>query len=327
MPATSSPADTTRSAPSPCVSSRSTRRRPSTPHGGSTASAWRSTCAVPSVWSNRPETDRLLPPRTRRRRRAPRAGHRHIRPHGGRAVPLGGHVPSTPRHRRGPARGLRRPARGHLRQSSQTLPHKAGLNAVDGYLWGASDRKAHVVHEHGRQFLVNWEEGQKTGFFLDQRENRELVMRYAAGRTVLNTFCYTGGFSVYALAGGAREVCSVDSSERAVHLADAERAPQLRRRRAPHGRGGRCRGVPEEHRRPLRPDHPRPARLRQAPQGAGQRHAGVQAAQCPGPRTDQERRHSFHVLVLAGRVEGTVPHDGLPRPQPSRAARCASCTS
>lgn len=105
-------------------------------------------------------------------------------------------------------------------KSSQTLPHKAGLNAVDGYLWGASDRKAHVVHEHGRQFLVNWEEGQKTGFFLDQRENRELVMRYAAGRTVLNTFCYTGGFSVYALAGGAREVCSVDSSERAVHLAD-----------------------------------------------------------------------------------------------------------
>ncbi len=91
---------------------------------------------------------------------------------------------------------------------------------MDGYLWGSSDRKTHTVSEHGLQFLVNWEEGQKTGFFLDQRENRELVRHYAAGRTVLNTFCYTGGFSVYALAGGAREVCSVDSSERAVRLAE-----------------------------------------------------------------------------------------------------------
>ena len=75
--------------------------------------------------------------------------------------------------------------------------------------------------ENGEKFLVNWEEGQKTGFFIDQRFNRELVRRYARGRTVLNTFCYTGGFSVYALAGGAREVCSIDSSERAVALADA----------------------------------------------------------------------------------------------------------
>ena len=64
-----------------------------------------------------------------------------------------------------------------------------------------------TVLENGEKFLVNWEEGQKTGFFIDQRFNRELVRRYARGRTVLNTFCYTGGFSVYALAGGAREVC------------------------------------------------------------------------------------------------------------------------
>ena len=90
---------------------------------------------------------------------------------------------------------------------------------MDGYLCGTSDHTSQVVLEHGEQFLVNWEKGQKTGFFLDQRENRELVKRYAKGRTVLNTFCYTGGFSVYALAGGAREVCSVDSSERAVELA------------------------------------------------------------------------------------------------------------
>ena len=104
-------------------------------------------------------------------------------------------------------------------KSSQTLPFKADLGAVDGYLWGTSDHASQVVLENGEKFWVNWEKGQKTGFFLDQRENRELVKRYARGRTVLNTFCYTGGFSVYALSGGAREVCSVDCSERAVALA------------------------------------------------------------------------------------------------------------
>ena len=105
-------------------------------------------------------------------------------------------------------------------KSSQTVPYNARLGAVDGYLWGTSDHESQVVTENGEQFSVNWEKGQKTGFFLDQRENRELVKRYARGRTVLNTFCYTGGFSVYALSGGAKEVCSVDSSERAVELAD-----------------------------------------------------------------------------------------------------------
>lgn len=104
-------------------------------------------------------------------------------------------------------------------KSSQTVPFNARLGAVDGYLRGAASVPL-TVRENGLRFLVNWEAGQKTGFFLDQRENRELVRRYAAGRTVLNTFCYTGGFSVYALAGEAVEVCSVDSSERAVALAD-----------------------------------------------------------------------------------------------------------
>ena len=106
-------------------------------------------------------------------------------------------------------------------KSSGTVPFKAGLDPVDGYLYrkeGFSIEEKTVL-ENGNRFIVNWEQGQKTGFFLDQRENRELVKRYAKGRTVLNTFCYTGGFSVYALAGGAREVCSVDSSERAVELA------------------------------------------------------------------------------------------------------------
>ena len=103
-------------------------------------------------------------------------------------------------------------------KSSQTLPYKADLGAVDGYLWGSSERPSQVVLEHGLKFSVNWEEGQKTGFFLDQRENRELVKRYSKGRTVLNTFCYTGGFSVYAAEGGAVEVCSVDSSEPAENM-------------------------------------------------------------------------------------------------------------
>ncbi len=104
-------------------------------------------------------------------------------------------------------------------KSAATLPFNANLGAVDGYLYGNSEEEAHVVLENGHKFSVNWERGQKTGFFLDQRYNRELVGAYSKGRTVLNTFCYTGGFSVYAYAGGAKEVCSVDSSQRAVELA------------------------------------------------------------------------------------------------------------
>ena len=105
-------------------------------------------------------------------------------------------------------------------KSAQTVPFKAGLNAVDSYLYGSSATASQEVLENGNRFNVNWEKGQKTGFFIDQRANRELVRHYAKGRTVLNTFCYTGGFSVYAMAGGAKEVVSVDSSERAVQLAD-----------------------------------------------------------------------------------------------------------
>lgn len=105
-------------------------------------------------------------------------------------------------------------------KSSQTLPFKADLGAIDGYLWGRSENPDAVVLENGLKFKVNWEEGQKTGFFIDQRVNRDLVRHYSRGRKVLNTFCYTGGFSVAALAGGATEVVSIDLSERAVKLAD-----------------------------------------------------------------------------------------------------------
>ncbi len=105
-------------------------------------------------------------------------------------------------------------------KSAQTVPFNANLDAEDGYLYGGEGQnESNEVLEGGHKFMVNWERGQKTGFFLDQRYNRELVGHYSKGRTVLNTFCYTGGFSVYAMAGGAKEVCSVDSSQRAVELA------------------------------------------------------------------------------------------------------------
>ena len=105
-------------------------------------------------------------------------------------------------------------------KSSGTAPFKAGLDLVDGYLYksdGFSDDEQ-VVQENGHEFLVNWTEGQKTGFFLDQRENRLLTEKYSKGRNVLNLFCYTGGFSVYALGGGAVHVDSVDSSKKAIDM-------------------------------------------------------------------------------------------------------------
>ncbi|MDX2000996.1 MAG: class I SAM-dependent rRNA methyltransferase [Chitinophagales bacterium] len=84
----------------------------------------------------------------------------------------------------------------------------------DGYLWGKP--LYDTVLENGNTFFINWEEGQKTGFFLDQRENRQLLAKYAKGKDVLNAFCYSGGFSVYALKAGARSVWSVDSSKKAI---------------------------------------------------------------------------------------------------------------
>ena len=107
-------------------------------------------------------------------------------------------------------------------KSSGTAPFKAGLDLVDGYLYKREDFKADelVVLENGQKFIVNWTEGQKTGFFLDQRDNRALVGSLAKGRNVLNLFCYTGGFSIYALANGAEHVDSVDSSKKAMMMVD-----------------------------------------------------------------------------------------------------------
>ena len=107
-------------------------------------------------------------------------------------------------------------------KSSGTAPFKAGLDLVDGYLFRKDgfDDDEQVVRENGYKFIVNWTEGQKTGFFLDQRENRAQVSRYSKGRNVLNLFCYTGGFSIYALGSGALHVDSVDSSAKAIGLLD-----------------------------------------------------------------------------------------------------------
>ena len=107
-------------------------------------------------------------------------------------------------------------------KSSGTAPFKAGLDLVDGYLYRRDDFREDelVALENGHKFMVNWTEGQKTGFFLDQRDNRALVGGLSAGRNVLNLFCYTGGFSIYALAGGAQHVDSVDSSKKAMMMVD-----------------------------------------------------------------------------------------------------------
>ena len=107
-------------------------------------------------------------------------------------------------------------------KSSGTAPFKAGLDLIDGYLYRSEDFSddEQVVLENGHKFMVNWTEGQKTGFFLDQRENRALVGSLAKGRNVLNLFCYTGGFSIYALASGAVHVDSVDSSRKAMMMVD-----------------------------------------------------------------------------------------------------------
>lgn len=107
-------------------------------------------------------------------------------------------------------------------KSSGTAPFKAGLELVDGYMYRSADFADNelAVLENGHKFLVNWTEGQKTGFFLDQRDNRALVGKLSKGRNVLNLFCYTGGFSIYALSGGAVHVDSVDSSKKAMAMVD-----------------------------------------------------------------------------------------------------------
>lgn len=107
-------------------------------------------------------------------------------------------------------------------KSAETLPEQYAAGVQNGYRYGRADdgtqQRPRAVQENGHTFMVDWVTGQKTGFFLDQRDNRQLLARYSAGRTVLNAFCYSGGFSVYALAAGASVVHSVDTSKKAIEL-------------------------------------------------------------------------------------------------------------
>ena len=104
-------------------------------------------------------------------------------------------------------------------KSETTLPYKAELGQENVFLLGGSTDD--IAVENGLKFHVDWLHGQKTGFFVDQRENRRLLEQYSKGRNVLNMFCYTGGFSFYAMRGGARLVHSVDSSQKAIDLTNA----------------------------------------------------------------------------------------------------------
>lgn len=104
-------------------------------------------------------------------------------------------------------------------KSETTLPYKARLDPQNDYIIGSYS--GNIAVENGLKFHIDWLRGQKTGFFVDQRDNRSLLKKYSAGRRVLNMFCYTGGFSVYALDGGAELVHSVDSSAKAISLTDA----------------------------------------------------------------------------------------------------------
>lgn len=104
-------------------------------------------------------------------------------------------------------------------KSETTLPFKADLHEKDGFIIGGNEDN--IAIEYGLKFHIDWLRGQKTGFFIDQRENRKLLEQYSMGKNVLNMFCYTGGFSVYALRGGATRVTSVDSSAKAIDLTRA----------------------------------------------------------------------------------------------------------
>lgn len=115
-------------------------------------------------------------------------------------------------------------------KSSESMSKQSEVVVTNGYLWGQATGSD--VLENGHRFYVNWEEGQKTGFFIDQRDNRELLGRLSKNKSVLNTFAYSGGFSVYALKAGARLVHSVDSSKKAMDWADKN--VKLNFENAPH---------------------------------------------------------------------------------------------
>jgi 23S rRNA (cytosine1962-C5)-methyltransferase len=118
-------------------------------------------------------------------------------------------------------------------KSAETLPDEYGATVINGYLYGVVPIP-HPVKENGNTFMIDWIAGQKTGFFLDQRDNRDLLGKYAQGKKVLNAFCYSGGFSVYALNAGASLVHSVDTSQKAIALTDQNVAANFGEGRTEH---------------------------------------------------------------------------------------------
>ncbi len=130
------------------------------------------------------------------------------------------HLPNVPcqgSDYRCPKGSVREQTQAVYDKTLSTAPFKAGLQLSDSYIFGQETHPA-AIKENGVCFFVDWCSGQKTGFFLDQRDNRELVGKYSKGKNLLNLFCYTGGFSMYALASGAKSVTSVDSSGTAMDM-------------------------------------------------------------------------------------------------------------
>ena len=199
-------------------------------------------------------------------------------------------------------------------KSETTLPFKANLGQENEFILGGPTDED-LTTENGLRFHVDWLRGQKTGFFVDQRENRALLEHYAKGRTVLNMFCYTGGFSVYAMRGGASQVHSVDSSAKAVELTNANVALNF---------------PPEDHRHEAFCEdafkyldshddkYDLIILLRQAPWRAAQRPQGLYAPQRQGISAYPQGWHPLHFQLLAGGQQGAFPPGGVHGGSPGR---------
>ena len=255
--------------------------------------------------------DDLLSPGPRRGRLAAGPRRRHLRPGRRHPVPLGGHVPRADADRRGAAHGLRRTPHGHLRQIIADAPLQGRPRSRRRLPVG--NLGPCVAHRSGKRRAVLRQLGKGAENGLLPRPAR----KPPAGQTLRQgphraQHLLLHGRVLGLRPLGRRRGSLLGGLFRARRGAGhGEHAAQLRRQCGPLGGSRRRGGLPEGHRRQIRPDHPRPAGLRQAPQGAGQRHAGLQAAQRPGLVADPSRRHPLHVLLLAGRHERAVPHDGL----------------
>ena len=185
-------------------------------------------------------------------------------------------------------------------KSETTLPFMTA-DDMNGFLVGGSDDN--IATENGLKFRVDWLKGQKTGFFVDQRENRSLLEHYARGKRVLNMFCYTGGFSFYAMRGGAELVHSVDSSAKAIELTKQNvelNFPNDPRHEAFCEDAFKFLENISLTSYLLQPHHPRPACLCQAPWCVTQCAEGLHPPESEGFREDREGWNSLYVLLFTG---------------------------